>query len=53
MVKMALNARERTREEWEDLLAAADKGFKLESIISPPYSALSIIQIIWMGQLPF
>ncbi|RYP52211.1 hypothetical protein DL770_011021 [Monosporascus sp. CRB-9-2] len=50
MVKMALNARERTRKEWEALLAAADSGFVIESVVSPSHSAHSIIEIVWKGQ---
>lgn len=47
MVKMGLNSRERTREEWSELLSRADKRFKIESIISPPYSVHSIIEVVW------
>jgi hypothetical protein len=49
-VKMGLNAKERTRQDWENLLANADPRFELESIITPPQSVLSIIQVIWGGE---
>ncbi|KAI0886388.1 S-adenosyl-L-methionine-dependent methyltransferase [Annulohypoxylon maeteangense] len=51
MVKMALNAKERTKREWEELLLAADEGFRIASIVSPANSAHSIIEIVWEGGL--
>ncbi|XDG05314.1 hypothetical protein ABKA04_004929 [Annulohypoxylon sp. FPYF3050] len=47
IVKMGLNSKERTREEWSELLSRADKRFNIESIISPPYSVYSIIEVVW------
>ncbi|RYP10033.1 hypothetical protein DL765_008232 [Monosporascus sp. GIB2] len=49
MVKMGLNAKERTRGEWEVLLKSADARFRIESIITPPYSVHSIIEVVWQG----
>lgn len=47
MMQMCANAQERSQDDWEALLAAADKRFHIESISSPEHSALSIIQVIF------
>ncbi|KAF2972751.1 hypothetical protein GQX73_g788 [Xylaria multiplex] len=49
MVKMGLNAKERTEDEWRQLLASADERFKIQSIICPPCAVHSIIEIVWKG----
>lgn len=49
MVKMALNAKERTRAEWLDLLSAADSRFAIKSIVTPPQSIHSVIEVVWDG----
>ncbi|KAI1735296.1 S-adenosyl-L-methionine-dependent methyltransferase [Xylaria scruposa] len=49
MVKMGLNAKERTRDEWAALLSNADIRFKIDSVITPPCSVHSIIRVIWEG----
>ncbi|KAK8040179.1 hypothetical protein PG993_008590 [Apiospora rasikravindrae] len=49
MVKMSMNARERTREEWYHLFAEADPRFHIQSIISPPLAVHSIIEVVWQG----
>ncbi|GAP85193.1 putative S-adenosyl-L-methionine-dependent methyltransferase [Rosellinia necatrix] len=49
MVKMGLNAKERTEEEWKSLLAGADKRFKIQSIVSPPCAIHSVIEVTWQG----
>ncbi|RYO80891.1 hypothetical protein DL766_010442 [Monosporascus sp. MC13-8B] len=46
MAMMAANAKERSREEWTELVATADKRFEIVSIISPPHSKLSTIEIV-------
>ena len=46
---MGLNAKERTRLDWEALLKEADTRFALEDIVTPAQSVLSIIQIVWRG----
>ncbi|ETS86138.1 hypothetical protein PFICI_04163 [Pestalotiopsis fici W106-1] len=51
MMHMCANAQERSREDWEALLAAADKRFEIEFISTPPHSALSIIQVIFRDNL--
>ena len=49
MVKMSLNAKERTREDWVALLTEADAHFKIASIVSPPHCVHSIIEVTWNG----
>ncbi|KAH8202532.1 hypothetical protein TruAng_003340 [Truncatella angustata] len=46
---MCANAKERSRDDWVALLAAADERFEIESISIPPHSALSIINVLWRG----
>ncbi|OTA55081.1 S-adenosyl-L-methionine-dependent methyltransferase [Hypoxylon sp. EC38] len=48
-VKMGLNAKERTKEDWMALLSAADERFEIKSIITPPQSVHSIIEVTWKG----
>ncbi|OTA83399.1 hypothetical protein M434DRAFT_378393 [Hypoxylon sp. CO27-5] len=48
-VKMGLNAKERTKEDWTALLSTADKRFEIKSIISPPQSVHSVLEIVWNG----
>lgn len=49
MVKMGLNAKERTEDEWNLLLASADDRFKIQCITSPPCAVHSIIEVVWQG----
>jgi hypothetical protein len=49
-MQLCANAKERTREDWVALFAAADSRFKLERVISPPHSALSVIEVVWTGE---
>ncbi|KAI1809746.1 S-adenosyl-L-methionine-dependent methyltransferase [Poronia punctata] len=46
MVKMALNARERTKEDWERLVRDVDPGLEIKSISSTALSAHGIIEIV-------
>ncbi|KAI1413416.1 S-adenosyl-L-methionine-dependent methyltransferase [Hypoxylon sp. FL1857] len=48
-VKMGLNAKERTKEDWLALLSTADGRFEIKSIITPPQSVHSIIEVVWNG----
>lgn len=48
-MQICANAKERSRDDWTALLALADERFEIESITTPPHSALSIIQVIWRG----
>ncbi|KAK6067448.1 O-methyltransferase [Seiridium cupressi] len=48
-VKMGVNAKERTQEDWTKLLADADRGFKLASIVTPAHCVHSIIEVVWQG----
>lgn len=41
------NSRERTADEWEKLLAAADPRFVMLKVIRPKGSALQIIEVVW------
>ncbi|KAI5862348.1 S-adenosyl-L-methionine-dependent methyltransferase [Durotheca rogersii] len=50
-VKMGLNAKERTREDWTALLSAADERFEIKSIVTPPQSVHSILEVVWRGDL--
>ncbi|KAI1178068.1 S-adenosyl-L-methionine-dependent methyltransferase [Nemania sp. FL0916] len=49
MVKMGLNAKERTEDEWNLLLTTADERFKIQSITTPPRAVHSIIEVVWQG----
>ncbi|KJZ69765.1 hypothetical protein HIM_10848 [Hirsutella minnesotensis 3608] len=46
---MLFNARERTVEEWKDLLQKAHPGFVLKRHIEPKNSALGILEVTWSG----
>ncbi|KAI1267557.1 S-adenosyl-L-methionine-dependent methyltransferase [Xylariaceae sp. FL1019] len=46
MVKMALNARERTKEDWETLVQAVDPGLTIRSITSIASSVLAVIEVV-------
>ncbi|KUI73939.1 Sterigmatocystin 8-O-methyltransferase [Cytospora mali] len=48
-VKMAMNAKERTREEWAELLSTADQRFHIESIVTPRQAVHSVIEVTWRG----
>lgn len=52
MVKMALGAKERTQAEWLDLLSAADSRFEIKSIVTPPQSVHSVIEVGWNESQP-
>ena len=52
MVKMALNAKERTHAEWLALLSTADSRFEVKSIVTTPQSVHSIIEVVWSGTKP-
>ncbi|KFA74602.1 hypothetical protein S40288_05826 [Stachybotrys chartarum IBT 40288] len=41
------NSHERTVAQWKELLAGADARFSLQEVVSPPGSALSIIDVRW------
>ncbi|KAK8065892.1 sterigmatocystin 8-O-methyltransferase precursor [Apiospora hydei] len=43
------NAKERTYDDWVSLFAKADPRFRLQSVTTPLHSALSIIEVVWMG----
>ncbi|KAK8062515.1 hypothetical protein PG997_014612 [Apiospora hydei] len=47
MVKMGVNAQERTTQEWANLLSEANRGYKINSIVSPQSSVHSIIEVVW------
>ncbi|KAI0123461.1 S-adenosyl-L-methionine-dependent methyltransferase [Xylariales sp. AK1849] len=51
IMQMCANAKERSRDDWVALLAAADKRFQIVSVTTPPHSALSIIEVIWTGDV--
>ncbi|KAI1139191.1 S-adenosyl-L-methionine-dependent methyltransferase [Hypoxylon sp. FL0543] len=48
-VKMGLNAKERTKEDWMALLSTADERFEITSIVTPPQSVHSILEVVWKG----
>ncbi|KAL4930345.1 S-adenosyl-L-methionine-dependent methyltransferase [Aspergillus undulatus] len=43
------NARERTRDDWERLIAAADGRFWLTDVRQQEGSSLAVIEVTWMG----
>ncbi|KAI4596812.1 hypothetical protein KJ359_005155 [Pestalotiopsis sp. 9143b] len=51
MMQMCANAQERSRDDWEALLSAADKRFEIEAISTPPHSALSVIQVVFRDDM--
>jgi 6-hydroxytryprostatin B O-methyltransferase len=42
---VVVNGKERTRQEWDELLALADPRLKIVSVKQPQYSVASIIEI--------
>lgn len=46
------NAKERTYDDWASLFTKVDPRFKLRSVATPLHSALSIIEVVWMGGSP-
>jgi hypothetical protein len=48
---MGSNALERTEEDWVKLFFMADERFKVRSITTPPQSVLSLIEVVWQGDL--
>jgi hypothetical protein len=42
------NSRERDAAEWEALFKEADERFKLDRIVSLPWSILSVIEFRWL-----
>ncbi|KAI1458806.1 S-adenosyl-L-methionine-dependent methyltransferase [Annulohypoxylon moriforme] len=44
------NARERSLEEWKDLLAQADPRFVLRRVVEPKGSGLAMMEIIWNSE---
>lgn len=44
-----LNSRERSAEEWNDLIQSADTRFKLAKIIQPPWANQGILAVVWCG----
>lgn len=48
-MQLCANAKERTRDDWAELLARANSHFKLSSVVTPPHSALSILEVMWTG----
>ncbi|KAI0179266.1 S-adenosyl-L-methionine-dependent methyltransferase [Hypoxylon sp. FL1284] len=49
LVKLGLNAKERTLEEWTAIVAKADARFEVTSVVSPSHSMYSTIEITWGG----
>ena len=49
MLAMA-NAKERDRNDWVDLFASIDPRFKVQNIVTPEKSQLSIVEVVWDGQ---
>ncbi|KAI0123904.1 S-adenosyl-L-methionine-dependent methyltransferase [Xylariales sp. AK1849] len=48
-MKMVYNAKDRSRDDWHALFAAADERFQVISIKIPAHSALAIIEVKWEG----
>ena len=49
MMHQLFNAKERSKEEWIALFAAADPRFKVESFILIPPAIISTITAVWTG----
>lgn len=45
-----LNARERTAQDWAELLKGADDKFQLTVIHQPLQSALAVVEVTWGGE---
>lgn len=41
------NGRERTVNEWKELLASADPRFVMKGVTVPKGSALAVIEVVW------
>ncbi|ORY72051.1 S-adenosyl-L-methionine-dependent methyltransferase [Pseudomassariella vexata] len=50
LMQLCANGKERSREDWVSLLAAADERFEIASVTTPAHSALSIIEVMWRGE---
>lgn len=48
-MNLTFNGKERDEPAWNDVLARADGRFKLEKIVSPKGSMLSIIEVSWQA----
>lgn len=46
-MQMLFNARERTAEDWDELLMKADKRFKMVNINRAEGSSLGLIEVVW------
>jgi 6-hydroxytryprostatin B O-methyltransferase len=45
----ALNAKERTRKDWTDLIGSADPRLTVKAFKQPPGSAASLIEVVFEG----
>lgn len=43
------NSKERDADDWAALFKAADPGFDLVGIVSPPGFRQSVIEVVWRG----
>ncbi|KAJ3578752.1 hypothetical protein NPX13_g1815 [Xylaria arbuscula] len=43
------NAKERSMDEWKDLVGQADARFILKGVVQPPRSNLAILEVEWQG----
>lgn len=41
------NSKERTSEQWADLIKRADQGFVIESVTPMPPGPLALIVLVW------
>jgi len=44
-----LNAKERTREDFEELFKEADRGFRFKGVTRPKGCRMSIVEAVWDG----
>jgi hypothetical protein len=52
-MKELQNAKERDEDDWIELFGRAHPNFKLNSVQTPLGSALSIIEVVWEGDMVF
>jgi hypothetical protein len=44
------NSKERSMEEWTQLVTKADPRFRLKSVVQLPPSSLAMLEVVWESQ---
>lgn len=43
----AVNSKERTEEDWVEVIKRADSRYSVEAVVTPPGSAMAVIEIVF------